>query len=73
MSGAGLVMLAVVKELPATLLLAPVGFRTLSTEVWNSFEEGFLADAAVGSLVMVVVSASFTWLLVVRERVTPGA
>jgi iron(III) transport system permease protein len=71
-SGAGLVMLAVVKELPATLLLAPVGFRTLSTEVWNSFEEGFLADAAVGSLIMVVVSASFTWLLVVRERVTPG-
>lgn len=72
-SGAGLVMLAVVKELPATLLLAPVGFRTLSTEVWNSFEEGFLADAAVGSLIMVVVSASFTWLLVVRERVTSGA
>jgi iron(III) transport system permease protein len=72
-SGAGLVMLAVVKELPATLLLAPVGFRTLSTEVWNSFEEGFLADAAVGSLIMVVVSASFTWLLVVRERVTAGA
>lgn len=71
-SGAGLVMLAVVKELPATLLLAPVGFRTLSTEVWNSFEEGFLADAAVGSLIMVVVSASFTWLLVVRERVTSG-
>ena len=70
-SGAGLVALAVVKELPATLLLAPVGFRTLSTEVWGAFEEGFLADAAVGALVMIAVSAVATWVLVVRERPVP--
>jgi iron(III) transport system permease protein len=67
-AGGGLVMLAVIKELPATLLLAPIGFRTLSTEVWASFEEGFLADAAVASLVLLLVSGALTWLLVFRER-----
>lgn len=69
-AGAGLVMLAVVKELPATLLLAPIGFRTLSTDVWASFEEGFLANAAVGSLALLLVSGSLSWLLVFRDGVT---
>jgi iron(III) transport system permease protein len=67
MSGGGLVMLAVIKELPATLLLSPLGFRTLSTEIWASFEEGFLADAAVGSLVLVSVSAVLSWALIFRD------
>lgn len=67
-AGGGLVMLAVVKELPATLLLAPIGFRTLSTGVWASFEEGFLAEAAIGSLALLAVSGSLSWLLVFRER-----
>jgi iron(III) transport system permease protein len=72
LAGGGLVMLAVVKELPATLLLAPIGFRTLSTEVWASFEEGFLADAALASLALLLVSATMSWLLVFRERAAPG-
>jgi len=72
-AGGGLVMLAVVKELPATLLLAPIGFRTLSTDVWASFEEGFLADAAVGSLALLVVSGTLSWLLVFRGGVTRDA
>ena len=33
LSGGGLVMLATIKELPATLLLAPIGFTTLATEL----------------------------------------
>ena len=69
-AGGGLVVLAVVKELPATLLLAPIGFRTLSTDVWASFEEGFLANAAVGSLALLVVSGTLSWLLVFRDGVT---
>jgi iron(III) transport system permease protein len=63
-------MLSVAKELPATLLLAPLGFRTLSTDVWASFEEGLLADAAVGALVLLVVSSALTWVLVLRGALT---
>lgn len=69
-AGGGLVMLAVIKELPATLLLAPIGFRTLSTDVWASFEEGFLANAAVGSLALLIVSGALSWLLVFRDGAT---
>lgn len=69
-AASGLVMLSVAKELPATLLLAPLGFRTLSTDVWASFEEGLLADAAVGALVLLVVSSALTWVLVLRGALT---
>lgn len=65
-SGAGLVMLATIKELPATLLLSPVGFSTLATEIWGGFEEGFYAETGVASLVLIAVSAALTWLLVLR-------
>ncbi|NNE12424.1 MAG: iron ABC transporter permease, partial [Ilumatobacter sp.] len=46
-AGAGLVLLATVKELPATLLLAPIGFDTLATQIWASYEEGFYAETGV--------------------------
>ena len=35
LAGGGLVMLSVLKELPATLLLAPIGYETLTTRVWG--------------------------------------
>ncbi len=73
MSGGGLVMLAVLKELPATLLLSPIGFRTLATEVWSAFEEGFYADAAAASLMLVTVSGVLTWFLVLRRVVAQSA
>ncbi len=66
-SGAGLVMLSTVKELPATLLLAPIGFDTLATDVWAAYEEGFLARVGLTSIVLVAVSAALTWLLVIRQ------
>ena len=40
LAGAGLVMLSTMKELPATLLLAPIGFDTLATEIWNAATPG---------------------------------
>ena len=67
LAGGGLVILATVKELPATLLLAPIGFSTLATEVWASYEEGFYAATGLSSLVLVAVSAFLTWLLVLRR------
>jgi iron(III) transport system permease protein len=66
-AGAGLVLLSTMKELPATLLLAPIGFGTLATRVWSSAEEGFLAEAGLLGLVLVAVSGVLTWVLVIRR------
>ena len=71
-AGAGLVMLSTMKELPATLLISPIGFRTLATEIWNTYEASFLAETAVLALVLVAISAAMTWLLVVRPGRFPA-
>ncbi len=59
-AGASLVLLSVMKELPATLLLAPIGFDTLATEIWDAAETGALAQAGLASLVLVGVAAVLT-------------
>ena len=67
LAGGGLVLLSTVKELPATLLLAPIGLQTLTTRVWGSFEGGFLAEAGLASIALVVASGMLTWGLVLRR------
>lgn len=67
LAAGGLVLLSTMKELPATLLLAPTGFPTLATKIWNATEDGFLADAGLASLVLLAVSGLLTWLLVIRR------
>ncbi len=67
LSGGGLVLLSTIKELPATLLLAPIGFRTLATEVWGSYEDGRFAQVGVGGLVLISLSAVLTWFLVLKR------
>jgi iron(III) transport system permease protein len=71
LAGAGLVLLSTMKELPATLLLAPPGFETLATRIWNATEDAFLADASLAALVLLLLSGTLTWLLVVRRGDTP--
>jgi iron(III) transport system permease protein len=66
LSGGGLVMLATIKELPVTLLLSPIGFSSLATEIWDGFGEGFYAETGVASLLLITMSALLTWLLVLR-------
>jgi len=66
-AGAGLVMLSTMKELPATLLASPIGFQTLATQIWGTYEALFLPEMAILALVLVVISALMTWLLVVRH------
>jgi iron(III) transport system permease protein len=66
-AGAGLVLLSVMKELPATLLLAPIGFRTLATEIWSAQEFNSFARMGVASIMLVAVSGLLTWVLVVRR------
>jgi len=63
----GLVMLSTLKELPITLLLSPIGFSTLATEIWSSYEEGFYAATGLASLVLIALSATLTWVLVLRR------
>jgi iron(III) transport system permease protein len=67
LAGGGLVMLATLKELPATLLLAPIGFSTLATEIWAGYGEGFYAATGLASLALIAVSAALTWLVVLRR------
>lgn len=69
LSGAALVFLRAIKELPATLLLAPIGFNTLATHIWKATENVSYSDAAAGALVMLVISMSST-LLVLSQ--SPG-
>jgi iron(III) transport system permease protein len=66
-AGFGLVMLSTMKELPATLLLAPIGFETLATRIWFATENVRLAEAGLAGLVLVAVSGVLTWLLTIRR------
>ena len=70
--GAALVFLTAMKELPATLLLAPTGFRTLATEMWAAADQGFFAAAALPGLMLMLVSAFPVAILLMRERRLDG-
>lgn len=63
-----MVFLTAMKELPATLLLAPIGFRTLATEMWSATSSGFYAKAAIPALLLVGVSAIPVAILLRREQ-----
>lgn len=68
LSGAVLVFLTAIKELPATLLLAPIGFDTLATDIWKATENVAFSEAATGSLALLVVSIGSTFLVLSHER-----
>ena len=67
LAGAALVFLLTMKELPATLILGPIGFKTLATVIWSAASESFFARAAASALVLVLVSSIPLALLVLRE------
>jgi iron(III) transport system permease protein len=71
LAGALLVFLTAVKELPATLLLAPIGFETLATEIWRTTSASFFERGAVPSLVLLAVSAVPLALLTIRSQDPP--
>jgi iron(III) transport system permease protein len=73
LAGAALVFLSTMKELPATLLLRPIGFETLATEVWTATTVGFYSRAALPALLLVLLSAPFVYLLTIRRDVEVGA
>lgn len=67
-AGAALVFLLSMKELPATLILAPIGFDTLATSVWGAASEAFYARAAMPALFLVITASVPMAIIVIRER-----
>ncbi|BAZ07496.1 ABC transporter permease [Calothrix sp. NIES-3974] len=67
-SGAVLVFLTAIKELPATILLAPIGFKTLAIAIWDATENVDFDDAASASLTMLLVSMISTFLVLSQEK-----
>jgi iron(III) transport system permease protein len=63
LAGGALVFLSALKELPLTLLVAPTGFSTLATEVWDAAREGFFTQAAVPAALLLAVSSLSVALL----------
>lgn len=55
--GAALAFLITIKELPATLILGPLGFGTLATAVWSASSEAFFARAAAPAMMLVLISS----------------
>ena len=51
-----LVFLLTMKELPATLILGPLGFETLATSIWSSASEAYFARAAAPALCIIFLS-----------------
>ena len=54
-SSALLVLVDCMKELPATLLLRPLGVETLATHLYAEAARGTYEDAAVAALMIVIV------------------
>jgi len=67
-AGAALVFLTTIKELPATLLLAPTGFSTLAIQVWSATDEAFFARAAAPALLLLAVSSLSIFIILKEEE-----
>lgn len=67
-AAAVLVFVAILKELPITLLLGgAMGLRPLSYRVWERYEEAFLADAGLAGLLLLAIALAVV-LLSLRFR-----
>ncbi|MFB6302127.1 MAG: ABC transporter permease [Haloferacaceae archaeon] len=67
-TGAALVFLTTMKELPATLLLRPLRFDTLVTYIWRVQEAGLYGRAAIPALVLILVSGLSMAVILAQER-----
>ena len=67
-AGALLVLLTCMKELPATLLLRPIGTDTLATRLWTETGSGAYEAAAPYAAALVLLSSVPAYLLTRRSR-----
>jgi iron(III) transport system permease protein len=50
------------------LILGPIGFETLATEIWSATSEGFYTRAAGPASLLLVLSAATVAVLLREER-----
>ena len=62
------VFLTAVKELPATLVLRPIGFDTLPVRVWTPARDGLYAEAGTAALALVIISLLPLAFVLLRRR-----
>lgn len=63
-----LVFIDVLKELPATLLLRPIGYDTLPVRIWIEASEEMLELAAPAALMLVIGTLPALWIMMRSER-----
>ena len=68
LAGLALVFLNVMKELPMTLILRPIGFRTFAVRIWSAYDEAFLSSIALPGLALILVSACALAVIFRREQ-----
>jgi len=73
LAGVALVFLSTIKELPATLLLKPIGFETLATEIWAGTAIGAYSEVAPSALLLIAIAAPLVYLLSWRNAWELGA
>jgi iron(III) transport system permease protein len=73
LAGAALVFLSTIKELPATLLLKPIGFETLATEIWKGTAVGAYSEVAPSALLLIAIAAPLVYALSWRNAWELGA
>jgi iron(III) transport system permease protein len=67
LGGAALVFLTTMKELPATLLLRPSGFKTLVVHIWTAYAAGYFGQAAIPALILLGVSGLSMLVILSQE------
>lgn len=73
LTGGLLVLLAAMKELPATLMLRPTGVETLATEMWSYTAISRFSEAAPYAFLLVIVAAIPTFLIGRPDRSGQGS
>lgn len=69
LAGGSLVFLNAMKELPTTLLLSPLGYRTLPMLVWANISEAFFVKAAIPTLLLLLLSSvPLAWISIRENR-----
>ena len=66
-----LVFLLTMKELPATLILGPLGFQTLATSIWSSASDAYFDRAAAPALSIIFLSL-LPLILLMKSEDRPG-
>jgi iron(III) transport system permease protein len=67
-AGGLLVFVTTLKELPATLLLRPTGFTTLSVKIWSAAGELLYTQAAAAALILITISVVPVYFLSIKPQ-----